>query len=114
MKMKRTDFNIIWGILLIVAGILFLLQTNGFLGDTSSFVWQIVWAIAFAAAGLAFAWRFLTDRTGAWWAAIPGSVLLGLALLLTLDLLGLAEGNAAWLGSVFLGLIGLSFWIIYF
>jgi hypothetical protein len=114
MKMKRTDFNIIWGILLIVAGILFLLQTNGLLGDTSSVVWQIIWAIAFAAAGLAFAWRFLADRTGAWWAAIPGSVLLALALLLTLDLLGLAEGNAAWLGSVFLGLIGLSFWVIYF
>ena len=45
--------------------------------------------------------------------SIPGSALLGLALLLMLDLLGLAEGNAAWLGSVFLGFIGLSFWFIY-
>ena len=112
--MKRTDFNIIWGILLIGAGVLFLLQTNGLLGDTASVAWQIVWAIVFAAAGLAFVWRFLTDRAGEWWAAIPALTLLGLALLLTLDLLGLAEGNAAWLGSVFLGCIALSFWVIYF
>ena len=68
--MKRTDFNIIWGIMLIGAGMLFLLQTNGLLGDTSSVAWQIVWAIVFATAGLAFAWRFLTDRTGEWWAAL--------------------------------------------
>ena len=78
--MKRTDFNIIWGILLIGAGILFLLQTNGLLGDTESVAWQIVWAVAFAAAGLVFVWRFLTDHAREWWAAIPGSALLGIAL----------------------------------
>ena len=112
--MKRTDLNIIWGVLLIAAGVLFLLQTNGLLGDTASVAWQIVWAIVFAAAGVAFVWRFLIDRAGEWWAVIPGSALLGLALLLTMYLLGLAEGNAAWLVSVFLGSIALSFWVIYF
>jgi len=114
MEMKRTDFNIIWGVLLIGAGILFLLQTNGIIGDTSEAIWQIVWAIAFGTVGLIFLWRFLSDRAGSWWAAIHGFVLIALALLLTLDRLSFVEGDAAWLGALFLAIIGLSFWIIYF
>jgi hypothetical protein len=114
--MKRTDFNYIWGVLLIAAGILFLLQTFGIMNPLPATAWEIVWGIAFAVGGLAFTWRFLSDRTGSWWAIIPGLTLLAISLLIGLSSLGYGEpgNNSPWLGALFLGAIALSFWIVYF
>jgi hypothetical protein len=53
----------------------------------------------------------LRDR-GAWWALIPGLTMLGLSGLLTLGEINPALGER-WGGSLFLGAIGLSFWLIY-
>ncbi len=107
--MKRFDVRAIGGILLIVAGALLLLQNFGVLGV----VVALIWALLFAAGGLVFLYLFLTERTRYWWAVIPGFALLGIAALIALDELFPRVGEA--LGSmIFLGGIGLAFWVIYF
>ena len=56
-----------------------------------------------------FGAAYLTDRTRNWWALIPGGVMLFLALTtLLVDSVG-----GEWVGSMFLFLIGLSFFVVY-
>lgn len=110
--MKRTSLFVLWGLLLIAAGILGLLQAFNVIGSQET--WGVVWGIIFAIAGMAFMWWFLNDIAESWWAVIPGLTLLALAVLIAAGRLGLAENNGAWLGGFFLGAIALSFWIIYF
>jgi hypothetical protein len=110
--MKRTNLTLLWGLLLIVAGILGLVQAFDLIGSQE--VWGALWSAVFAAAGLAFLWLFLKDLANMWWAVIPGLTLLALSALILAGLLGIADRNGAWLGGFFLGAIGLSFWIIYF
>ena len=110
--MKR-DFTLLWGVLLIVAGALFLVQTL-VTGDafTTDRAWAGVWAILFGGAGLTFGWVFLTDRSESWWAAIPATTFLGLSILTGVTSLGW-QGEGAWMGAVFLAMIGLGFWLVY-
>ncbi|MEZ4863791.1 MAG: hypothetical protein R3C14_20885 [Caldilineaceae bacterium] len=98
----------LWGILLILAGIFFLLQNFGILGALST----LIWSGLFTLGGLTFVYLFLTQREKAWWAAIPGFTLLGLATVILLDQWGpgFAQGLT---GSVFLGSIGLGFVMVY-
>lgn len=103
-----TQSRAIWGILLIGAGLLFLLQNFGILRHLSG----LVWVGLFGAGGLAFLYFFLTDRHNAWWAAIPGCTLLGLAGVILfsdyapapLDQIG---------GGLFLAAIGAGFGLVY-
>ena len=106
--MKRFDVRAVGGILLIVVGILLLLQGFGILGV----VVALIWALVFGAAGLVFLYVFLTDRAN-WWAVIPGFGLLGIAALIALDEFWPQVGDAVG-GALFLGGVGLAFWIIYF
>ena len=106
--MRRFEARVIWGILLIAGGILFLLQNFGFLGGMLAFLWVLI----FGTAGAVFLFVFLTNRAH-WWAVIPGFALLSLAALIALDQL-VPEIGDAWGGTLFLGGIGLSFWVIYF
>jgi len=104
--MKRFDPRIVIGTLLIVAGGLGFLEAFGFLRDAS----DVFWGIVFLAAGGIFLYMFAGGfASGQWWAVIPGLVLAGIGVLIllpdSLDDLG---------GAVFLGAIGLSFWLIYF
>jgi hypothetical protein len=46
-----------------------------------------------------------------WWAAIPGSALLGIGAITVLQVLGQDPGT--WSGALFLGVLGLGFWAIY-
>jgi hypothetical protein len=56
-----------------------------------------------------FAAAYLTDRAKNWWALIPGGVMLFLAMTtLLVDNVG-----GEWVGTLFLFLIGLSFFIVY-
>jgi len=103
--MKRFDPRIVIGSLLILAGGLGFLQAFGFLRNAS----DIFWGLIFLAAGGIFLFMFAGGfASGQWWAAIPGLVLAGIGVLIllpdSLDNLG---------GAVFLGAIGLSFWLIY-
>jgi len=103
--MKRFDPRIVIGTLLILAGALGFLQAFGFLQDAS----DVFWGLVFLAGGGIFLFMFAGGfASGQWWAAIPGLVLAGIGVLIllpdSLDDLG---------GAVFLGAIGLSFWLVY-
>jgi hypothetical protein len=93
----------------IIAGVLLLLQNLG----VFEVVVALVWALLFAAGGLVFLYMFLTERTRHWWAIIPGFALLGLGALILLDELFPRVGEALG-GAIFLGGIGLAFWVLYF
>ena len=105
--MRRVQSPAIWGIVLVVAGILFLLQNLGVLGAALT----IVWLLLFAAAGVAFLYVFLADRAR-WWAVIPGAALLGIAAMIALDKLLPAVGDAIG-GSILLTAMSASFWAVY-
>lgn len=105
--LKRFDVRAIGGILLIIVGILLLLQNIGiFVG-----VVALIWTLIFAAGGAIFLYMFLTNRAN-WWAIIPGFALLGIAALIALDEFWPQVGEVLG-GTILLGGIGLSFWIIY-
>lgn len=107
-EQTNTRNTALWGILLICAGIVFLLQNLGWFGGFGDLIWTGLFGIG----GLLFIYLFLSHRTEQWWAAIPGFTLLGLAAVTFLDNFGPAfVGRLT--GSVFLGSIGLGFVMIY-
>lgn len=105
--MKRVDRYLIEALVLIGLGILFLLQNLGILGGVAG----LIWALAFTAGGVAFLVVFLRN-SGNWWAAIPGSTLLGIGALIGLDELIPAHAGS-WGGALVLGMISLGFWLVY-
>ena len=103
--MKRFDPRNIIGTLLILGGGLGFLQAFGFLRDAS----DVFWGLVFLAAGAVFLFMFASNfASGGWWAAFPGFVLAGIGVLI---LLPASLDNIG--GAVFLGAIGLSFWVVY-
>lgn len=105
--MRKIEPRVVLSLLMIGAGILFLLQNLGFLEDAGA----LFWALAFAVGGGIFLYVYLTDRTH-WWAVIPGLTLLGIGEIIAVD--RFLPQYADTLGApVFMGFISLSFWIIY-
>lgn len=103
--MKRFDPRIIIGTLLILAGGLGFLQAFGFLRDAS----DVFWGLVFLAAGGVFLFMFAGGfASGGWWAAFPGFILAGIGVLILLP-----DALEDIGGAVFLGAIGLSFWVVY-
>ncbi len=99
--MKRIDWRIIVGLLLICWGVLLLLEKAGVIP------WgvNLFWRIFSIGGGAAFLYAFLRNPRAQGWAAIPGFTLLGL---------GTAGFLPEWLdGVVFQGSIGLAFWAFY-
>ncbi|MBC7259722.1 MAG: hypothetical protein H5T65_10790 [Chloroflexi bacterium] len=105
--MKRLDVRLVFGAVLVLAGLLFLLDNLGVLAGAG----DLFWAALFAVGGAAFLYRYATDRMH-WWALIPGFTLLGLAAVIALEALPLGDTGAI-SGGIFLGAIGLAFWAIY-
>lgn len=101
--MKRIDFRILLGALLILGGILGILELQGIIPFASSFIWGTISGIA----ALTFLYIFFTNRLH-WWAAIPGFTLAGLAVSSFLP------AGIGWGGLAFLGGIGLGFFAVYF
>ncbi|MFH2102851.1 MAG: hypothetical protein ABIJ39_05785 [Chloroflexota bacterium] len=100
--MRRIDYRILIGVLLILGGGLMLLEKFEIIPRASSYFWS-----ALLAGGAAvFLYIFFTQRHH-WWAALPGFTLAGLSAsaLLPNDL-GLS-------GLAFLGSIGIGFWAVY-
>jgi hypothetical protein len=105
--MKRLESRILWGLLLIAGGVLFLLDSLGIIA-----VGMILWPALISVASLAFLLVFATAPRTNWWAAIPGFVLLGLTATIVLDQL-IPEAAGGWSGGLLLGGIALAFWVIY-
>ncbi len=98
--------RVLWGSLLILAGVMFLLQNMGVFrfGD-------LFWGVLFILGGGAFLAVILQD-SAQWWAIIPGLSLIGIGALIFLTVL--APGLMGLLGgTLVLGSIGLAFLIIY-
>lgn len=104
--MKWLESHILWGALLIIGGVLFLLENLGILafGD-------IFWAVLFGLAGLFFVSIFWQNRSN-WWALIPTFILFGIGLQILLDWL-YPTMSAITGGLLILGSAGLSFFVIY-
>jgi hypothetical protein len=103
---KSAKTSIIAGIALMAAGVLLLLDLLGIL-DSAALVWPLI----FAAAGTAFATLFVRSRDN-WWAAIPGSVFLGLAAVVLITQLW--PGPAAyWAGAFLFLFMGAGFGAVY-
>jgi len=98
---------IIGGILLIAAGVIFLLNNLGMIEIN----WEMYIGPIFALGGLAFLAVFILN-TDDWWALIPGFVLMAIGVIIFMDQ-NLESIADAWSGAVFLGLLGLSFMLIY-
>ncbi len=110
--MTRNDGRLIWGGLLVLLGIVFLLQNLGVFdvfGLIPESLWAIFWMGAFGVTGLIFLGGLWLKQEN-WWMAIPGFVLLGLAgTILSEEILG----GFPFGGSIFLGSIALGFVTVY-
>lgn len=104
--MKWLESRVLWGLLLILGGVFFLLENLGILE-----LGGIFWALLLGLAGIFFISVFVQNR-GNWWALIPGMTLLSVATLITLDRIAPRLGEVVG-GSIVLGGIGLSFLLIY-
>ena len=105
--MRKDQSKFIFGGLLILAGILFLLQEFRILGSA----FELLWVILMAAGAGVFLWVYFTKKDQ-WWAIIPGLALFGLALVGLQESLDLLPGWN-WTGAVFLACLGLAFWLVY-
>ena len=98
----------IWGAILVFAGLSTLVSSlNWYLG-----VPGYIFALLFAAGGLAFGFWFVREPQGNWWAAIPAGALFGLSG--TIMVSDYAPNRMAFLaGGIFLGALSLGFWAVY-
>jgi hypothetical protein len=106
MNVRWFGSRVLWGGLLIAAGILFLLQNLNVIRFA-----EIIWSILFALGGIFMLSFFIADRNN-WWALIPSIVLFNLGLMVALDTIFPRFSDTVG-GALFLGGIGLSFWLIY-
>ncbi|MCJ7511381.1 MAG: hypothetical protein MUO23_00255 [Anaerolineales bacterium] len=102
--MRRSQPQILIGLLLIVGGLLFLFQSLGILPTGSA----LFWALAFATGGGIFLYVFAASREN-WWASIPSAALFGIASAIALDAF-LQRSADPWAGAVFMGVLSLGFW----
>ena len=105
--MRRFDLRIAWGVFLMAAGAMALLQNFNILTGALNLVWAFLPGLA----GVFFLYTYASNPTN-WWALIPGIILLALTALVALGVTAPALAEA-WGGPLFLGGIGLSFWAVY-
>jgi hypothetical protein len=103
----RLLLPIIGGILLILAGVIFLLDNL----DVIMLDWELLIGPMFGLGGLVFLLVFIMD-TDEWWALIPGFVLIGIGINTFMGQY-LERVSDRWGGAVFLGFIALAFIVIY-
>lgn len=102
--MVREQSSRLWATLLIAAGSLLLLVNFDIIPMDAA----VIVGLLFAAGGAVFLGVFLMNRSQ-WWALIPGSALLSLGAVTGLS----TRIPGSWGGALFLGGIGLGFWLIY-
>ena len=104
--MKWFGSRILWGSLLVIGGILYLLQSLGVFSGG-----DIFWGIFLGLIGVIFLANFLRNRVN-WWMSIPGIILLVIGIGIILDV-ALPGVSSVIEGSLILGGIGLAFWLVY-
>jgi len=104
----RGSRPIVWGLVLIVAGLLFMFGNMGYFRDTGG----LVWSTFFAVGGAVFLYRFARSPQLTWWAAIPGCTLLGLAGTIFFAEVAPVVFSSLAPGAI-LGGIGLGFLLVY-
>lgn len=104
--MKWYENRLIWGLLLVIGGIVFLLDNLNVVS-----LGNLIWAMIFGVAGIAFLAVFISNRTN-WWPVIPGMVLLAIGALIATEIL-IPSFADLFGGALILGGIALAFWIIY-
>lgn len=107
--MKTLETRLVAGLILVLAGVVFLLQNLriirlGGLGD-------LVIASLFGLGALAFLAVYIANRQH-WWSLIPAGALFGISGLIGLEAIA-PRVASAFGGSLFLGSLGLAFWLIY-
>jgi len=105
--MKRFDVRIVFGLVLIVGGILFLLENL----DVISGGVGLLWSMLLIGAGLTSLYVYAINRSN-WWALIPGFTLTAIGTSVGLDVIAPVLGSFFG-GAIILGGIGLSFWMVY-
>jgi len=109
MKTSKKSFwlSVISGVLLVAAGVIFLLVNLNLI----TLDWEMLIGPLFGLGGLVFLIVFMLN-TDDWWALIPAFVLFGIGISIFIDL---TMGSVAeqWIGTGFLGLLGLGFLLIY-
>jgi len=108
---QQTRNTTVGGLLLIAAGIFFLLQNMGWFGELNELS-DLVWTGIFGVGALSFLYIFFSRPQAQWWAAIPGFALLGLTGVIFLDTFG-PDFIQPLTGSLFMGSIGIGFLLIY-
>ena len=105
--MKIFSSRLLWGVVLVIGGVLLLLDTFGIFKGGSLF-----WTIVSGIAGLLFLSLYFTHRDN-WWALIPGIIFLALSTMIGLNsfLPGFSDSNLG--GTIILGGIALSFLLVY-
>ena len=104
--MNWTTSRLLWGLLLVAGGVIFLLDNFNIIEFG-----EIFWTVIFGIAGLAFISVFIASRAN-WWALIPGVILLAIGLLIYVNLAFPTVGSQ-WGGSIVLGGISLAFLLVY-
>lgn len=102
----RSTLNVFWGLLLVLAGALFLLDNLNLIE-----VQGMIWGVLIGIGGFAFLSVYLADKEH-WWAIIPGMTLLGVAALILVSSY-FPRLTDRWGGSFVMGAIGLAFLLIY-
>ena len=105
--MIRYNNRLVWGVIMVVAGILFLLQNVGLLPFGGA-----IWAVLLALGGAVFMGVFLQNRAN-WWAVVPGLTLLGIGGVIALAIVAPTQVGP-WIGAGFLFIIALAFWVVYY
>jgi len=102
--MRRFDFRILLGGGLMLLGLLLALEKLNIIRGATDVFWGIIWL----AAGVGFVLAFLQNPQARWWAIIPAMAMLGMGLSAILP-----KVFSGLNGGLFLGALGLSFFIIY-
>ncbi len=98
--MNRSKSAVVWGGLLILLGIAFLLESFGLVHFMGRFIWMLI----LLGIGLPFWLIYLADRSQ-WWALFPSCILTGIGV-------GVLVGGSL-AGIVITAGISLPFWLIY-
>jgi hypothetical protein len=109
--MKGSFWRFIAGAMLLLFGAIALLQNFNVINIGNN-LWGLLMAIIFFGAGTAFISVLIANRLN-WWAAIPGTTLMAIGVIIAIPLL-FPGFNSSLLGTIFLAAIGLSFWLVYF